>query len=98
MAVVLGATFVALLLAVQWYFGVFLLSPAAHNFIFAGDQWAYMVRPGAWQHEFWNTPTDFEGNFNFPLFIRGLGVAALIAMGSARIGLWFGNGMSRVMR
>ena len=98
MAVVLGLTFVALLLAVQWFFGVFLLSPAARNFIFAGDQWAYMVRPGAWQHQFWNLPTDADGNLNLPLFARGLGIASLIAMGSVRVGLWFGNGMSRVVR
>jgi hypothetical protein len=29
---------------------------------------------------------------------RGLGIAALIGTVSARIGLWWGNGMSRVRR
>ncbi len=91
MAMVLGAGFVALLLAVQWFFGEFLLSPAARNFVFAGDQWAYMVAPGAWQHRFWGVP-------DLGTLARGLGIAALIAMVSARIGLWWGNGMSRVMR
>jgi hypothetical protein len=98
MAALLGAGFVVLLLAVQWFFGEFLLSPAARNFVFAGDQWAYMVRPGPWQHRFWGVPRAAAGQLDLATFARGLGVAALLAMVSARIGLWWGNGMSRVMR
>ena len=82
----------------QWYFGEFLLSPAARNFFFAADQWPYMVRPGPWQHRFWSVPTDAAGNLDGAALARGLGFAALIAMGSARVGLWWGNGMSRVLR
>jgi hypothetical protein len=98
MAGVLGAGFVALLLLVQWLFGEFLLSPAARNFVFGGDQWAYMVQPGAWQHRFWGVPKDAAGNLDLGTLARGLGIAALIATVSARIGLWWGNGMSRVRR
>src|SRR6266487_3589902 len=86
MAAVLGAGFVTLLLALQWFFGEFLLSPAARNFVFAGDQWAYMVEPGAWQHRFWRVPKDAVGNLDLSTLARGLGIAALIAMVSARIG------------
>jgi hypothetical protein len=98
MAAVLGAGFVALLLAVQWFFGEFLLSPAARNFVFARDQWPYMVQPGPWQHRFWGVPKDAAGNLDLGTLARGLGFAVLIAMVSARIGLWWGNGMSRVRR
>jgi hypothetical protein len=98
MAGILGVGFVALLLIVQWLFGEFLLSPAARNFVFAGDQWAYMVQPGAWQHRFWGVPKDAAGNLDLGTLARGLGIATLIATVSARIGLWWGNGMSRVRR
>jgi hypothetical protein len=98
LAAALGLVFVSLLVAVQWYFGEFLLSPAARNFFFAADQWPYMVKPGAWQHRFWRVPKDAAGNLDAVALARGLAFAALFAMGSARIGLWGGNGMSRVMR
>jgi hypothetical protein len=98
LAVALGVVFVALLLLVQWYFGMFLISPHARNWFFGADQWPYFVEPGSWQYRFWRIPKDAAGNFSLPLFARGLGIAALIAMASARIGLWWGNGMSRVLR
>ncbi|HEY8794746.1 MAG TPA: hypothetical protein VIM15_07325 [Gemmatimonadaceae bacterium] len=94
----IGVCFVALLAVVQWYFGEFLLSPSAHNFVFAGGQWPYMVMPGAFQHEFWNTAKDGAGHASVALFLEGLGIAAAIAAVSARLGLWIGNGMSRVRR
>ena len=97
-SVLVGVCFVALLAVVQWYFGEFLLSPSAHNFFFAGGQWPYMVRPGAFQHEFWNTAKDGAGHASVALFLEGLGIAGAIAAVSARLGLWIGNGMSRVMR
>ncbi|HEY7859875.1 MAG TPA: hypothetical protein VIB98_00465 [Gemmatimonadaceae bacterium] len=97
-SVALGCVFVVLLAGVQWYFGDFLLSPKARNFLFAGDQWAYMVRPGAFRHEFWNVARDAAGHPSFSRFLEGLGIAALLASAASRIGLWIGNGMSRVMR
>ena len=97
-SVALGVAFVLVMVAVQWYFADFLLSPAARNYVFAGGQWPYMVRPGPFQHRFWNLARDAVGHPSFPLFLRGLGVAAAFAVVSARIGLWVGNGMTRVMR
>jgi hypothetical protein len=98
LAMALGAGFVALLLAVQWYFGEFLLSPAARNYFFAADQWAYLAQPGDWRYRFWRLPKDALGNFDPAAFRRGLGIAVLIGMVSSRIGLWWGNGMSRIKR
>lgn len=94
----LGVAFVASLLGVQWFFGEFLLSPAARNFFFAADQWPYFVEPGPWQYRFWGVPRTAAGELDLVALWRGLGVAAVIGVASARIGLWWGNGMSRVMR
>ena len=97
-SIAIGVLFVALLLAVQWYFGEFLLSPAARNYFFAGDQWAYMAQVAEWRYRFWRVPKDALGNLDPAALVRGLGIAALIGIVSARLGLWWGNGMSRVMR
>jgi hypothetical protein len=98
LALGLGVAFVALLLTVQWYFGEFLLSPAARNWFFAADQWPYMVRPGPWQHRFWGVPVGPTGALDGQALTRGLGYATIIAIGSSRIGLWWGSGMARVVR
>jgi hypothetical protein len=97
-SVALGVLFVGLLLAVQWFFGEFLLSPAARNYFFAGDQWAYMAQLGEWRYSFWRVPKDALGNVDPIAMARGLGIATLIGIVSSRLGLWWGNGMSRVMR
>jgi hypothetical protein len=97
-SVALGVLFVGLLLAVQWFFGEFLLSPAARNYFFAGDQWAYMAQLGEWRYSFWRVPKDALGNVDPVAMARGLGIATLIGIVSSRLGLWWGNGMSRVMR
>jgi hypothetical protein len=94
----LGMAVVSLLLVVQWLFGEFLLSPAARNYFFAADQWPYMVQPGPWQHRYWGVPKDAAGNLDGVALARGLTFAVLITMGSARVGLWWGGGMSRVLR
>jgi len=94
----LGVVFVALLALVQWFFAFFLISPHARNWFFGADQWPYFIKPGEWQYRFWRVPRDAAGNLSLPRLARGLGIATLIACASARIGLWLGNGMARVMR
>jgi hypothetical protein len=93
-----GAAFVLLLLGVQWFFGEFLLSPHARNFFFGADQWPYFIEPGAWQYRFWDVPTTVSGHPNVHVIASGLAIAGLLAFASARIGVWWGNGMARVMR
>jgi hypothetical protein len=93
-----GVAFVLLLLGVQWFFGEFLLSPHARNFFFGADQWPYFIEPGAWQYRFWGVPTTTSGHLNVHVILSGLGIAGLLAVVSARIGVWWGNGMARVMR
>ena len=80
--------FVLVLLAVQWYFAVFLLTDAAHTFVFGAERWDYYSTPGPWEREFWDAPVT----------LAGLGWAVLIGAISARVGLWWGDWMSKVRR
>ena len=91
-AVALAAAFLVLFFATQWLFAEFLLSPVSRNPFFAGDmQWSYGDGPGAYRYEFWDLDKD-------PVTPAGLGIAFLLAVLSARIGLWWGSWMSRVRR
>ncbi len=91
LAAVLGVAFVGTFVAVQWVYGDFMLSEGARNFVFGGDQWGYQNRPGPWRYEFWGA----EAN---PVNAASLAFASGIAFVSARVGLWWGNWMSRVCR
>lgn len=89
LSLVLGGTFFVGLLAVQWPFSAFLISPAADNWFFAADRsWSFWVRPGPWQHRFWGETMGLQGA------ALALGVATL----SSRLGLLWGRWMSRVQR
>ena len=92
LAPVLGLTFVAIMLAVHWWWAEFLLSPAARNFVFGADQWDYFNRLGDWRYQFWTAERGFRD------MARGLAIAAVTAVVSARAGLWIGRGMARVQR
>lgn len=93
LAPALAAVFLALLLAAQWHFAEFLLSPASRNRFFAGDQqWTYSSTPGHPRHyQFWEAEED-------PVTARALGRALLLATASAQVGLWWGSWMTRVKR
>lgn len=92
LAVLVGVVFLGTLLAVQWHFAKFLLSPAAANWFFAGDgHWPYFVRPGEWQNRFWKPDED-------PVTLSGLGIALALAIFKSRVALWFGNWMAQVKR
>lgn len=97
-AVLAGAAFLGLLVMVQWFFGEFLLTRYARNAFFGADQWPYFIKPGDWQYRFWDVPKNAAGHIDARALARGLGVAALVAMASTRIGIWWGNGMARVRR
>jgi hypothetical protein len=92
LAVVAGITFVAVMLAAHWWWGEFLLSPHARNFVFGADQWDYNARLGDWRYRFWIAERGVR-----PL-LRGLTIAAVTAVISSRLGLWIGSGMARVQR
>ncbi len=90
-AALMGMGFVLLLLAVQWYWSMFLVSPASDNFLFGLQRWNYNNRVGAWDHQFWNVRAN-------PLTLPGVVTAMAIAVAGSRLGLWWGGWMARVRR
>ena len=92
LALAAGLTFVAVMLAVHWWWAEFLLTPHARNVEFGADQWDYNAKLGSWRYRFW-TAEQSVGDM-----ARGIGIAALTAVVTSRIGLWIGSGMARVQR
>jgi hypothetical protein len=95
LAIALGVAFVALMLVVHWFWSEFLLSPAARNPVFAVDQWDYTSRLGPWRYEYWESHRRGAPSGDI---LRGLGYATVFAIISARVGLWWGEGMARLRR
>ncbi len=91
LAALLGMAFLAVFFVTQWFFAEFLLSPHARNFFFGVDQWDYSSRVGPWRYRFWRSDMN-------PVTPRSLLLAALVAMVSSRLGLWWGNWMARLQR
>ena len=104
LALVLGIVFVGAMVAVHWIWAEFLISPVAHNAVFGDNRWPYQNRPGDWQNEIWVWPADgITGDDGERVFVPakfavGIGIATLLAVVSSRVGLWWGQGMSRVRR
>ncbi len=98
LSVLLGIAFVALMLAVHWYWAEFMLSPAARNFFFGADQWDYSSRLGSWRYNYWNLERNAAGGWNPQAFVAGIGVAVVLAIASARLGLAWGRGMAGIKR
>jgi len=98
LSITIGVSFVAVMLAIHWFWSEFLLSPAARNFFFGTDQWDYSSKLGPWRYRYWGLDVDASGNWKPALFAQGIGLAVLYTIAAARIGLWAGSGMSRVRR
>jgi len=93
-AVAYGAIFFVVLFAVQYPFSSFLMSPWSMNPVFATTNFDYAM-PDSWykvRREFY----PWDANATAKL-VR-LGVAALLAIASTRLGLGWGNWMRRVRR
>jgi hypothetical protein len=92
LAFLLGIAFFVLLLAAQWRFATFLLSPASRNWFFAGDSmWGYGEHLGEWRTAFWNL-TDH------PFTMKTAVYSILFAALTCRVALWLGAALSRVKR
>ena len=95
LSVVLAVAFMAVLLVVQWPFEEFTLtSPLARNWFFMSYSWVYAQDPN-WEYRYafapWMQQTPIQ-------FAQGFGIALVAATVSARVGLWWGSWMKRVMR
>jgi hypothetical protein len=90
LAAALAVVFVATFLAVQWPFADFLVSPWARNDFFGSHRMDYGVPPQIQARWYQLNPPD-----NLSI---GLAIAVAVGFVSARLGLWWGNWMSRVRR
>jgi len=93
-AIEAGLAFAALFVVVQWLFAVFLLSPAADGWLFAGGgrHWPFFLRIDA------PSRTAFWHFLAPELGLATSALAAVLAVGSARAGLWIGAGLRAVQR
>lgn len=93
-AAVAGTGFVVVMLLVQWPMGSFLISPLAENRVFGTAYYPYMLRPSDYHsvHEFIvYEKTNVQ-------FWWGMAYAVLAAILTTRIGLAWGEWMSRLKR
>jgi hypothetical protein len=97
LAIILGAAFFAVFIAVQWYFSKFMLSSHARNWFFMGDRnFGYNFPKGDWQTEFWHT--DPHRKNADPLTISAIAIILVLASASSWVGLFFGSWMRKVRR
>ncbi|MGV3558859.1 hypothetical protein [Larkinella arboricola] len=95
LAALTGTVFVLVISPVQWYFGGFLhTSPNAQNWFFLSSSMSYDTDP-TWPYHYKFHPHWLEP---LPDFLKGIGIALVCAILSARIGLLWGNWMKRVQR
>jgi hypothetical protein len=94
MSVVFGLSFFVAFLLAQFAFAYFLMAPASRTWVFATDVFPYFMPSAsdAVRHEF--APIDA----NETAMRSGLLIALALAIGSSRIGLWWGDWMRRIRR
>jgi len=93
-ALLIGPSFVLLLLVLQWNMGDFLMSEYARNWFFGTESWYFGNSPD-YQYRYafapWMETTGLD-------LVKGIGLAILIGIVTCRIGLYWGNWMKKVMR
>ena len=92
-AAIAAIVFLAALIAVQWPFGNFMISPAAGNWFFGTLNHPYMV-PSDWPGV-WGGFVKYETTFQF---WRNMAWAVATAILCIRLGITFGNWMRKVQR
>jgi hypothetical protein len=89
-----GIIFVAVLIAVQWPFADFLMSPASRNWIFGTNYFLFFLPPTTKQatHHFaaWEITAAH--------FWRNIVLAFVVAIVNVRVGIVFGNWLRRLQR
>lgn len=93
-AVVGGVAFLAILIAVQWPFAIFMSSPAANNWFFNNNNYPYFAQP-EWpevRHVF--VPWEATA----ALFWRNMGLAFVLSVVNMWLGTLFGNWLAQAKR
>jgi hypothetical protein len=97
LAMVLGAIFLAVFMAVQWFFSEFMLSPHANNWFFAGGRaFGYGSGKGQWRTQFWHL--DRARPDADPLTFSSVLLSWALAVAGSWIGLLWGGWMRNVQR
>ena len=93
-ALIAGTGFLLIMVAVQWPFSEFLISPAARNWIFGTNYFAFRERP-----------SDYARAWEFAVvetsrvqLLAGMFVAWLVTVFSTRIGLLWGEWIRTIQR
>jgi hypothetical protein len=97
LALVLGAIFLAALIAAQWFFSEFMISPRANNWFFAGNRvWSYGTNIGSWTTHFWDVnPKSPKADL---LTLSSLTTCLILASITSWLGLLLGGWMRKVQR
>jgi hypothetical protein len=98
LAAVLGVAFLGLLLALQWPFAEFLMSPAARNAFFVADRHGYSTQLGPWRYQYLDLDVDGHGAWSAAKFWTGIALSTVIAIVTSWIGLARGRWMKSVQR
>ncbi len=93
-AAVSGAVFVVVLVAVQWPFADFLMSPASRNRVFGTIYFDYNLRPNSFYARYLFIPLEKSAI----QFWAEMALAVLAAILTTRIGMSWGNWMRRIRR
>lgn len=93
LSVLLGTVFVGALLVVQWPFGDFMISTHARNAVFGQNYFPYAFPPSLYKLAW-----EFQKDASVGTFWRGIGIAWIFAVISSRIGVAFGDRLSRLRR
>jgi hypothetical protein len=88
-----GIGYLAILIAVQWPFATFLMSPAAQNWVFAPNNYPYFARP-----DFPEVRRVFLPAQSNETFFTFMGLAFLISIVSMWLGCAFGDWLKKVKR
>ncbi|MGA8598234.1 MAG: hypothetical protein WB676_26245, partial [Bryobacteraceae bacterium] len=89
-----GVLFLAVFILVQWPFAEFLLTPMARNWIFGAHYLMYSVHPDSASALHIFAQLEKTGG----AFWSGMAIAVAASILSARVGLLWGDWMSRVKR
>ncbi|MCC5936559.1 MAG: hypothetical protein JJU34_04705 [Lunatimonas sp.] len=94
LAAVLGLVFLAVFVPVQWYFADFLNTEVARGWFFGRSSWPYSSSPD-WAYRYVFHPNYVSSGMDL---VKGLGIAGLLGLVSARVALAWGSWMEQVKR
>jgi len=93
-AVIGGTVFLVLIVAAQWPFAIFLVSPLAQNWIFGSNELSPFLAPDTFtvRHRFLPWEASHQA------FYVGMAIALISAIVTTRVGLAWGNWMRELRR